>query len=303
MIFSRKVAKRSIENKVNAKSKEETVYLYADIGGYWGIDHQEWIKDFNALDSKVIHLRVDSGGGDIFAARAMKTAIMQHDAKVIAHIDGLAASAASFLVMGADEVEMVDGGFLMIHKAMSFMDIFGYYNDAELNDLVGIIGKEQKLHEKLNESIANDYAKKTGGTKTEYLSLMTEETWFSATEALEKGLVDSVYDGDVVEGSYDLSVYTNVPDSINADNSIISKRKLEKVMRDAGVSSKEAKRVLAEGFEGKKLRDEVDPVDPIAPKKPEAAIQRDVEPVGKDKTSELLSRAEKIAPSISTKTE
>jgi len=297
MISIRRTAERSIQNKMSAKvnSKEETVYLYADIGGYWGIDHQEWIKDLNAITAGTIHVRIDSGGGDIFAARAMKTAIMQHKSNVIVHIDGLAASAASFLAMGADEIEIVEGGFLMIHKALSFMDIFGYFNDEDLEKLLETIGKEQDLHKKLNDSIAKDYAKKTGGTTKEYLALMSEETWLDATESLEKGLVDRIYDGDVVEGNYDLSLYDNVPDSIKTESNIISKRKLEKVMRDAGISSKEAKRVLAEGFDGKQLRDEVQ--QPKEPAKPETVDHRDVDAVKKDRISELINRAEKMAPS------
>jgi len=298
MITDRKMATRSIQNKVdiNAKATEETVYLYEDIGGYWGVEHQEWVKDFNAIDASTIHLRIDSGGGDVFAARAMKTAIMQHKAKVIAHIDGLAASAASFLAMGADEVEIVDGGFIMIHKALSFMDIFGYYNDEDLERLVTTISKEKELHGKINESIANDYAKKTEGTKDEYLALMAAETWFTADEALEQGLVDRVYDGDPVEGSYDLSTFKNTPDTIKNRDDSVSKRTLEKALRDAGLSNKEAKRVIAEGFDGE-LRDDATPIvpEPVIPTPDET--QRDAVPAEdeKDKVIDLLTRVAAIA--------
>ena len=73
---------------------------------------------------------------------------MQHSSKVIAHIDGIAASAASFLVMGADEIEMVDGGFMMIHNALSFIDVFGYFNKLSLEKLIEDMTKEVGLHEK-----------------------------------------------------------------------------------------------------------------------------------------------------------
>jgi len=255
MITVRKGASRRIDNKHNVQNKDEeaTIYLYGDIGGWFGIDSQEFIKEFNDIKAKTIHLRVDSGGGDIFAARAIKTAIMQHKSKVIAHIDGLAASAASFLVMGADEIEIVDGGFMMIHNALSFLDVFGYFNVKAMEELREYIDKEISLHEKINQSIANDYAKKTGESAESFFELMGEETWFTAEEALENGLVDRIYDGEAVDGKYDLSIYNNVPEKMRvratADNKKnVTERGLEKNLRDAGYSRNQAKDIVAKVF-------------------------------------------------------
>ena len=91
MLVKRKTSVRTRNNKreIQNKKNEATVYLYGDIGGWFGVDHQQWVTDFNAIDADTIHLRIDSDGGDVFAARAMQTAIKQHKAKVIAQIDGL----------------------------------------------------------------------------------------------------------------------------------------------------------------------------------------------------------------------
>ncbi|HJZ06327.1 MAG TPA: head maturation protease, ClpP-related [Patescibacteria group bacterium] len=257
MITMRKMASRKIDNKINVQNKDDeaTIYLYGDIGGWFGIDSTEFIKELNGITAKTIHLRVDSGGGDIFTARAMKTAIMQHKSKVIAHVDGLAASAASFLIMGADEVEIVDGGFLMIHNALSFLDLLGYFNIDDLNKIAETISKEIDLHGKINQSIANDYAKKTGKEASEFLDYMNKETWFTAQEALDIGLVDRVYDGDPVENKYDLSIYNNVPEIMRArskvnsgDEKEINERDLEKDLRDAGYSRNRAKNIVAKVF-------------------------------------------------------
>jgi len=80
MITVRKMATRRVDKKVDIKNKDDeaTIYLYGDIGGWFGVDHLEFVKELNDIKAKTIHLRVDSGGGDIFAARAIKTAIMQH---------------------------------------------------------------------------------------------------------------------------------------------------------------------------------------------------------------------------------
>ncbi len=296
MLTVRKTSVRTISNKrtVENKGKEATVYLYGDIGGYFGVDHQQWVQDFNAIDAGTIHLRIDSQGGDVFAARAMKTAVMQHKAKVIAHIDGLAASAASFLAMGADEREIVEGGFFMIHNALSFLDVFGYFNAQDMRDLIEDIGKEIKLHDKINESIANDYAKVSGKTQQEMLDYMDSETWFTAKEAQDAGLVDRIYDGEPVEGTYDLSVFANVPEAVMSRNTNLTKRTMERAMRDAGISNKVAKKILAEGFKEGDQRD-VEPTIESATQ--DDTPQRDVvvepqEP--QDKFKKLLTRVDVV---------
>jgi len=260
MIIKRKTsATRSNKREISNKNGEATVYMYGDIGGWFGIDHLEWIKEFNAIDAKTIHLRIDSDGGDVFAARAMKTAIMQHDSKVIAHIDGIAASAASFIAMGADEIEIVDGGFLMVHNALSGLDILGYFNAKDLDELVDDLQKERARHDKINQSIADDYAKKSGSNMEDIKQWMDDETWFTAKEAMENGLVDRVYDGEPVDGKYDLSLFNNVPKELmkrktgdemeSVRDEPNDKRKAEKALRKAGFSRNEALEIVAKGFQ------------------------------------------------------
>jgi len=307
MITVRKMATRRVDKKVDVQNKDDeaTIYLYGDIGGFFGVDHLEFVKELNAIKAKTIHLRVDSGGGDIFAARAIKTAIMQHPAKVIAHIDGLAASAASFLVMGADEIEMVDGGFMVIHNALSFIDVFGYFNKQSLEKLVEEMTKEAALHEKINESIASDYAKKTGKTKEEFLAYMNAETWFDADQAVELGLIDRKYDGEAVDGKYDLSIYSNIPDRLRpvrsamADDKELNERDLEKNLRDVGYSRNQAKNIVAKVFRNERdARSETAVHDVRDAQNDAVANQQKVDIVAtkKDRTADLLVRAEMVAP-------
>jgi ATP-dependent Clp protease protease subunit len=101
--------------------------------------------------AKTIHLRINSPGGDVFAARSMVTAIRGHQArKVIAHIDGLAASAASFVAIAAAEVVMTQGAMLMIHNAWSI----AYGNKDDFLAMADLL-------EKIDESIVTDYERKT----------------------------------------------------------------------------------------------------------------------------------------------
>ena len=250
MLSIRKTSARSVANKkeIENKNGEQSIYLYGDIGGYWGINEQEWINEFNNLTASKIHLRINSDGGDIFAARAMKTAIQQHNSTVIAHVDGLAASAASFLMLGANEIEIVDGGFIMVHKAMGLLDILGYFNEDDLQELIDQLVEEKKRHTKFNESIANDYAKKTGKSIAEAISWMAGETWFTAQEALSVGLVDRIYDGEPLEGHFDLSVFENPPEAVKNRTTIDVKRTVEKAIREVGLTSAVAKSILKKGY-------------------------------------------------------
>src|SRR5690606_22947815 len=105
----------------------------------------EFSKTFAALDADTIHLRIDSPGGDVFAARAMMTAISQHRATVIAHVDGLAASAATGICMACDEVEITQGAGFMIHNAWTI----AIGNKTDLAKTVELLGK-------IDAGLAND---------------------------------------------------------------------------------------------------------------------------------------------------
>jgi len=321
MIIKRKTsAIRADKIEAKAKGNESSIYLYGDIGGYFGIDHLEWVKELNALDADVIHVRIDSVGGDIFAARAMQTAIMQHKAKVVAHIDGVAASAASFLAMSADEIEIVDGGFLMIHKAMSFLDIYGFFNESGLHEVADQTLSELKLHEKLNQAIASDYSKRTGEGTDTYLQMMEDETWLTAQEALDCGLVDRIYDGEPVNGKYDLDRFNKVPDEIkhrakaaNAngrETKVPTERDAEKALRDVGYSRNQAKEILAKGLRDERdAQNETDTQNAREAQIEDSLPQREADnavipekPVEappkkkKDRTADILTRAEMISP-------
>lgn len=263
---------RNRNNKTpNSKTEEATLHLYDEIG-FWGVDATEFVAAVNSIESDVIHLRVNSPGGDVFAARTMHTALKQHKAKIIAHVDGIAGSAASFLLMAADEIEMVDGGFIMIHKALSFFDILGYFNTSSLNTLSTDIQKEGELLSKIDGSIANDYAKRTGKSQADMLQKMEDETWFTAAEALEVGLIDRIYDGKPIENKYDLSFFAKTPDILKRQDDALTKRTAEKALRDAGFPVTAAKAILAGGWADESKRD----VEIQQPEPQTDVTQRDV---------------------------
>lgn len=169
----------------NKAEDEATVYLYDVIDSWWGIDSGQFVKDLNAITAKTIHLRINSPGGSVFDAEAIQTALQQHKARVVAHIDGMAASAATYVALAADEVEMSDGAMFMIHNAWTFA--FG--NASELVDTAALL-------EKIDANLLRDYQAKTGASAEQIKQWMDAETWFNAEEALTNGFVDRIFTAD-----------------------------------------------------------------------------------------------------------
>jgi len=182
---------------------ESTIYLYDAIGDWYGVSAKDFIKELAAIKSGTIRLRINSPGGDVFEARAIATAISQCGKKVVSHIDGVCASAATYIALSADEVEMAQGSFFMIHNAWTM----AYGNAAEMRSTAALL-------DQIDASIVNDYAKKTGKEREEIGTLMAAETWFTADDALASGFIDRVYDGEKVENKWNLSAYENVPEKL-----------------------------------------------------------------------------------------
>lgn len=187
---------------------EATIYLHGVIGGWWGdIDETQFARAMAELDVDTIHLRIASPGGDVFAARSMMTAIAQHKAKVIAHVDGLAASAATGICMACDEVEISQGAGFMIHEGWTVT--VGSKTDHR---------KTTGLLEKIDAGLVNDYARRTGKSAEQITAWVDAETWFTADEAVEHGFADRVVEvvgGDKkASNTWNLSAYKNAPKAL-----------------------------------------------------------------------------------------
>jgi len=167
------------EVKNDADSKEATIYLYDIIDAYWGVSAVDFVKEISGISAETIHLRINSPGGDVFEARAMATALRAHKAKVVAHIDGLAASSASWLALAADEVEISQGAFYMIHRSWSF----AMGNAADLR-------KTADLLEKVDGELIAEYSRESGKDVEQVTAWIDAETWFTADEAVEHGFAD-----------------------------------------------------------------------------------------------------------------
>ncbi len=152
-------------------------------GGDWGVSAAEFQAALDQLPRETgeIRLHLNSPGGEVFEAVAMLNALRRHPARVVAVVDGLAASAASFLAAGADETIMGRNTQLMIHDAWGL----AMGNAAVMRDVADRL-------DHLSNDIAAIYAEKAGGTLEDWRERMLAETWLSADEAVAAKLADSV---------------------------------------------------------------------------------------------------------------
>lgn len=192
--------KASIE--ADSDGSVATIRLYDPIdswGGDWGVSAKEFASALDGVkDVGEIRLHINSPGGEVFDGIAIMNALRTHPASVTAYVDGLAASAASFIACAADTLVMGRNTELMIHDPWGLC-----VGDAEdMRDLAVRL-------DSLGDNIASVYADKSGGTVKDWRAAMLAESWYSADEAVHAGLADSVQAAaETAESRFDLSVFT-----------------------------------------------------------------------------------------------
>lgn len=191
---------------------EATIWLYDVIvrDDYWGgvsaLTLGKALADHR--DKSLVHLRIDSPGGDVFAGRAMEQLISEHPGRVVAHIDGFAASAASYVALAAEERLISPGGMFMVHKAWTL----AWGNEHDMRKVADLLGK-------IDETLIATYAARTGQTPEQLRDWIAAETWFNAEEALANGFATAIAGAPEAAAAppadnashWDLSAYARAP--------------------------------------------------------------------------------------------
>lgn len=184
------------------------VFLLDDIGG-WGITAQDFVMQFNQIPADAtVRLIVYSGGGNLFDALAMYHVIKERG-NVTGKVIGVAASAATIVLMGCDSVEMPANTWMMLHDAA--LSVYG----ASSNEL----RKKADFMDGVSASMLSIYAKRSGKDNATVAQWLSEDTWFTASEALEAGLCDVVLDEMQIAASAndkDLRRHSSAPDAVKA---------------------------------------------------------------------------------------
>ena len=182
----------------NAMTGIGEVYIYDEIG-YFGVGASDFVAALAQFRGQALDIHINSPGGDVYDGIAIHTAIQGHGSPTTAYIDGLAASAASFIAMGVDNVVIARPAEMMIHDAMGLTIGNAADHRAMVEDL-----------DRVSDNIAGIYAAKAGGTAADWRERMLAETWYTAEEAVQAGLADSILGADPEESAtntFDMRVF------------------------------------------------------------------------------------------------
>jgi ATP-dependent protease ClpP protease subunit len=215
-------AAAGVDGAPSAASEESvaTLRMYGPIdswGGFWGISAKDVSEALDSLGDDVteVRVRINSPGGEVWEGLAILNMLRAHPARIVAVVDGIAASAASFIAAGCDETVMSPGTQMMIHDASGFA--FGP---------AAVMRKAAEFLDSASNSVASLYAEAAGGSLEQWRAAMVEETWYTAQEAVDAKLADRIavvpdagatttsgaeeedpFEGDAIEDRFDLSIF------------------------------------------------------------------------------------------------
>jgi ATP-dependent Clp endopeptidase proteolytic subunit ClpP len=165
---------------VNPQKRESKIQLYGQIGGK--LDGDAFARELLSLDSRVdvVHLHINSPGGDVIQGLSIISAMRQMKAAIHVHVDGIASSMAAVIAVCGDKVSMMDYSKLMVHDPF-----FSGTDSSKLSP------KQKKSLDSITDTLRTILSRR-GKSKEEIARLMGEETWFTADEAKSAGLIDEV---------------------------------------------------------------------------------------------------------------
>lgn len=185
---------------IRARASGTEVLIYEEIGAY-GVSAKGFLAELGALpDDAAIDLRLNSPGGSVFDAVAIYNALKRHAGDITVWIDGIAASAASYIAMAGDTIVMPENAFLMIHDPSGL--VMGTAEDMR---------STAEALDKVKGSLIQGYAAKSGKSDDEIAALMAAETWLDAKDALDFGFIDRIAAPVKLAASFDVARFRNAP--------------------------------------------------------------------------------------------
>lgn len=167
--------------------KRLDLLAYGPVGSWFGVSAQDMAQQLAAApDAEEVVVRVHSEGGDALDGLAMSNALRAHAGRVVCYVDGLAASSASMLCMGADEIVMAENSMMMLHNpwGLAMGDGGELREQADALDAIG-------------RAYVAGYARKSGRPEDEIKALMERYSWrtgvwMTAADAVREKLADRI---------------------------------------------------------------------------------------------------------------
>lgn len=210
---------------------DNTIGIYDPIGcDYWddsGVTAKRISAALRSLDGADVVVNINSPGGDVFEGLAIYNLLREYKGHVTVRVLGVAASAASFIAMAADEIQIARAGFFMIHNAWT--GLWGNRNDLrETADFL----------EQIDDTIADIYHVKSGLSMDELKADMDKERWINGRDAIDSGFADAFLPSDVV-----------VEDTKNFTKEKVAAHKADILLAKAGMS-RSSRRKLIQDLKG-----------------------------------------------------
>ncbi|MBR4384115.1 MAG: Clp protease ClpP [Selenomonadaceae bacterium] len=228
---------------IQMKSASAEIFIYGDITSDKWLDTDTTAKSFvdelKAFDGKNITVHVNSPGGDVFAALTIHNALKNYSGTVTAQVDGLAASAASLIVCGADKVVMASNALMMLHMPATILN--GYYTAADLT-------KARDMLTAVEDAIVDTYQSRINradsplNAQINLRTMLESETWLNARDALKWGFADEV--AEAVDMQVDNSKKVLVVNSIHVDMKKFDEVKLRRAMEAENMSNGKVSSVI-----------------------------------------------------------
>ncbi|MEU0514327.1 MULTISPECIES: head maturation protease, ClpP-related [Amycolatopsis] len=156
------------------------LWIYEEIDSWWGVSAADVAAALKGHRGD-LHVRINSPGGEVFEGFAIYNLLAQLDGTVTVTVEGLAASAASFIAMAGDKVRMCLASQMMIHDPWGFC--VGAADD--MRDMGSVL-------DSLAETLAGIYAERAGGEIAAWRDVMRGEQWYTPQEAIDAGLADEI---------------------------------------------------------------------------------------------------------------
>ncbi|AUC05499.1 ATP-dependent Clp protease proteolytic subunit [Prolinoborus fasciculus] len=210
---------------------DNTIGIYDPIGyDYWddsGVTAKRISAALRSLDGADVVVNINSPGGDVFEGLAIYNLLREYKGHVTVRVLGVAASAASFIAMAADEIQIARAGFFMIHNAWT--GLWGNRNDLrETADFL----------EQIDDTIADIYHVRSGLGMDELKADMDKERWINGRDAIDSGFADAFLPSDVV-----------VEDTKNFTKEKVAAHKADILLAKAGMS-RSSRRELIQDLKG-----------------------------------------------------
>lgn len=225
-------------NPTNMSDDDRTISIMDVIGENWcgeGVTAKRIGAALRRIGDNDVIVNINSPGGSFFEGLAIYNLLRNHSKNVTVNVMGLAASAASFIAMAGDTINVAQAGFLMIHNTQ--LCVCGDRND--LQDTIDTMSA-------FDDVLSGIYSVQTGIDKSEISALLDNETWISGEQAVDQGFADGLLN----------------PDDIQTENRVDSGefkaiRVLDSVFSQTGFSRSEG-RALVREIKGKPGAAEID---------------------------------------------